>query len=130
QPGSDRTSEPETTSTRHDQLVSHSRTAGELQIEACFVSQRSPGDLYLFKGSEVAEVDSGGDKLRWGPTSIAEWRPAYPFDSNINACFVDLRSPGDLYMFRGKYVCLVDADGDGVRKGRQTVASWRSQYLF
>ncbi|MFB7919304.1 PcfJ domain-containing protein, partial [Streptomyces sp. NPDC056061] len=32
-PGSDRTSEPETTSTRHDQLVIHSHTAGEPQLE-------------------------------------------------------------------------------------------------
>ncbi|GAA2646197.1 hypothetical protein GCM10010425_64410 [Streptomyces spororaveus] len=100
------------------------------KIDACFVSHRSPGDLYLFKDDEVAQVDSGGDKLRWGPTKIADWRPSYPFDSNIDACFVDLRSPGDLYLFKGKYVCLVDADGDKVRKGRQTIASWRSQYLF
>lgn len=34
-PGSDRTSEPETTSTRSDQLVSHSRTAGEPHHGPC-----------------------------------------------------------------------------------------------
>ncbi|MGW3875548.1 hypothetical protein ACWEC4_42300, partial [Streptomyces sp. NPDC005055] len=33
QPGSDRTSEPETTSTRPDQLVNHSRAAGEPQSD-------------------------------------------------------------------------------------------------
>ncbi|MEK2473812.1 hypothetical protein MOV08_35150 [Streptomyces yunnanensis] len=98
-------------------------------IDACFVDPRSPGDLYLFKGDMVSKVDSGGNKMREAPTKIEEWRPAYPFDKDIDACFVDLRSPGDLYMFKGNHVCLVDSGGDKVRKGRQTIASWRSEYL-
>ncbi|MFE5587426.1 hypothetical protein [Kitasatospora sp. NPDC056531] len=101
----------------------------EAGIDSCFVSLRSPGDLYLFKGNQVSKVDSGENKRREGPEKIADWRPAYPFDDGIKPCFVDPRSPGDLYLFKGNNVCLVDADGNEVRKGRQTIGSWRSEYL-
>ncbi|MGD3107634.1 hypothetical protein [Streptomyces sp. YGL11-2] len=98
-------------------------------IDACFVDQYSPGDLYLFKGSQVSKVDSGGNKVRTPPQEIVDWRSEYPFDADIDTCFVDERSPGDLYLFKGKYVCCVDAAGNKVRWGRRPISEWREQYL-